>query len=276
MAAEKNNLSQPNLSRNIKILEENLNLKLVNTNNKGFKLTLEGEKLFKQLDEVFNNLKNNNDESEGLIGKIKIGTTRSIADNRILEYISQFNKKYPQVEIKIVTDNASNLNMYLAEHSIDVLIDYLPHINYSEKYNFEVITIGKFNTCFACSKEFYKKNGKKIQTFKDLNKYNLVVPGSSKRRQILEQFLQERNLSIKAKIEMPDSKLMIDFIKNNDYIGYFIEDEIKDNELVKLDLIEKMPVNSYALIYPTNIMNNVTKKFVELVVEKIPNWYLIV
>lgn len=52
-AAEKNLLSQPNLSRTVQGLEETLKLKLINTSNKGVVLTNDGEKLYKQLDQMF-------------------------------------------------------------------------------------------------------------------------------------------------------------------------------------------------------------------------------
>ena len=69
-------------------------------------------------------------------------------------------------------------------------------------------------------------------------------------------------------MEMPDSKLMIDFVNDTDYIGYFVENELIDNNLVKLQLREEMPVNSIGIIYHKKAINNAAKKFIELVVNK--------
>ncbi|MDO5556459.1 MAG: LysR family transcriptional regulator [Clostridia bacterium] len=262
-AAENHYLSQSNLSRTIKNLEEALELKLLIKTNKGIKLTLDGERLYKQLDEMFSNFNNNLDETTG---KLVIGTTRNIADYKLINYLSDFNKKYPRVNVKIVTDSASNLNEYLVKHRIDVLIDYLPHINSTEKYEFETKFIEQFKTCFACTKELIANN--KIKSLQDLGDFNLVIPGSSRRRQILDEVLQKNNIELNPIIEMPDSKLMIDFVKMNNYIGYFIEDEIKDTDLVKINLKEEMPINSIGIIYHKRTMNDTTKKFVELVLEK--------
>ena len=64
---------------------------------------------------------------------------------------------------------------------------------------------------------------------------------------------------------MPDSKLMADFVKKTDYIGYFIEDEILEYNLRKLDIKETLPENTIGIIYYKSLINNATKTFIELV-----------
>ena len=54
-----------------------------------------------------------------------------IVPNKLLAYLVKFNTKYPKVKVRIITDSAVNLNNYLLEHKIDVLLDYLPNINNS-------------------------------------------------------------------------------------------------------------------------------------------------
>lgn len=269
-AAQNNFVSQSNLSRSIQNLEKTMGLILMTRNNKGIKLTLDGERLYKKLDSIFRVLEEENifslSSNEEIFGLITIGTTRNIADYVLEKYLTLFNKKYPQVKIKIITDSASNLNDYLINHKIDVLIDYLPHINSSEKLDIEVKAIGQFNTCFACSSKFYAKNKDKIKTLKDLMKYNLVIPGNSRRRQLLDELLQSNSIKLDPSIEMPDSKLMADFVSKNDYVGYFIDIEANDFKLVKLDLQEDLPLNYVGIIYPKHTVNKITQEFIKLVV----------
>lgn len=266
-AAEEHYVSQPNLSRNVKNLEETLGLELIIRNNKGIKLTSDGLDLYKKLDDAFSGFIKYNKQDEELSGTIAIGTTRNIADNRLSKYLLMFNKIYPKVKIKIFTDSASNLNEFLANHKIDVLIDYLPNINFSESLNLEIKAIEEFNTCFACSKDFYESCGKNIKKLSDLNNYDLLIPGSSRRKQMLDKVLQSNNVELKPIMEMPDSKLMADLVNGNDYIGYFVEDEAKHYNLKKLDLDIPLPTNSIGLIYRKNTMNKITKNFVEMVLD---------
>jgi len=265
-AAQNNYISQPSLTRSIQNLESELNLTLINRTNKGITLTLNGEKLYKQLDEIFSKFNEKMSSNlSGLKGNLTIGTTRNIADNRLSKMLTAFCKLYPNVKINIIIDSATNLNAYLMEHKIDVLIDYLPHINYSEKFEIEVKAIGQFRTVFACSKKFYESNYKNIKTINDLNKYKLIIPGNSRRRQLLDEFLQNSNITLTPIIEMPDSKLMADFIKGNDCIGYFIEEEADDYNLAKFSFDEELPINSIGIIYSKNTINEITRRFIELV-----------
>lgn len=271
-AANKYSLQQSNLSRNIQALEEELNLKLINSNNKGIELTIDGERIFKELEPIYENLIKIKDNlsinNNNLIGEITIGTTRNIADNILSNYLTKFYQLYPNVNVNIITDSASNLNNYLVEHKIDLLIDYLPHINSSAKYDFEVVGIDSFKTCFACSSKFYDEYSSKIKKLNDLKNYKLIIPGSSRRRQFLDEVLQSNNVKLNPVMQMPDSKLMADFVKQNDCIGYFIEEEVIDYNLKKIELEEELPINNIGLIYPKKLINNIAQKFVELIINK--------
>lgn len=267
-AADKIYTSQSNLSKRMQTLENNLNIKLFISTNKGITLTSDGEKLYKDLtSKTLNNLisLNNVEDQTAFYGRIVIGTTRNIADNILAKYLSMYMKKYPNVEIKIITDNASNLNNFLLEHKIDVLIDYLPQINFTEKYDFVIKAFSEFKTCFACNNTYYDKIAKNIKSLNDLNNYNLIIPGSSRRRQMLDEVLQKNNVELSPQVEMPDSKLMADVVKNGNYIGYFIENEVEDYGLSKINLKEEMPVNAFGIVYSKDTINFNAMNFINLI-----------
>lgn len=270
-AGRKYFISQSSLSRSVAKLEQILNLKLFQTNNKGIQLTLDGERLFHTLDQFFNSIDifKASELKSVCDAVLTIGTTRNIADFSLAKYINKFSQKYPEVKISIKTDSASNLNDYLLNHKIDVLIDYLPHINYSEKFDLEVKPVSQYETTFACSKPYYEKIKTKINSLKDLSKYNLVISGSSRRRQMLDEILQKNNIELFPKHLMPDSKLMADFIKENEYIGYFIKEEVETYDLAEIKLSEEMPVNPVGIIYPRKTLNEVAHKFVNIVLENL-------
>ncbi len=269
-AGRKQSISQSSLSRSVSQLEKILDLKLLKTNNKGFELTLDGERIYNKLDKFFSSIETFTADqlSSNLDVVLTIGTTRNIADFVLSKYLTKFTKKYPNVKISIKTDSASNLNDYLMNHKIDVLIDYLPNINYSEKQDLDVKPITQYNTCFACSKSYYEKIKNDIKSLNDLVRYKLVISGSSRRRQMLDEILQKNGIELNPNHLMPDSKLMADFIKDNDLIGYFIEDELKEYDLVKIELKEEMPTNPIGIIYPKKTINHVAKDFVKVITEK--------
>lgn len=265
--ASENYISQSNLSRNIRSLEGHLNLNLLIRNNKGVFLTLDGERLFESLKEIFEKMENSQiNNTEMLNGSIVIGTTRNIADNKLADYLVKFRRFYPSIKIQIITDSATNLNEYLINKKIDVLLDYLPNINFARKNNFIVKPVSEFQTCFACSLSFYEKYGDRIKELKDLQNYDLVIPGSSRRRQMLDELLQSKGILFQPVVEMPDSKLMKTFIKQIDAIGYFVKEEIINDKDVKiLNIKETLPSNAIGIIYDEHL-NIEAKKFVDLII----------
>lgn len=269
-AANKYYISQPSLTRNVKLLEEKLSLQLYTKTNKGINLTLDGKRLFKKIEPVFTELSKTlfNACDEKNKENIVIGTTRNISDFKLEKYLSKFIKLYPSVKVNIITDSASNLNSYLIDHKIDVLFDYLPQINNSEKYNFEVRAIDQFQTCFACSEKYFDEIKNEVKSLNDLDNYNLVIPGSSRRRQLLDIILQKNNINLNDCSTMPDSKLMIDFVNNNDYIGYFTKEEIESTNLKEITLKEEMPINSIGIIYHKSLVNKIVGNFLDIIIDK--------
>lgn len=239
-AAKNNYVSQSNLSRNIKKLEEIMNLKLLNTSNKGFELTNDGLMLYNKLDIMFSNV--NSEEVSDIT--LTIGTTRNIADILLSKYILKFKEKFPNVKLKIIIDNAESLDIFLSKHKIDILIDYLPHINYNNSSDLKT---------------------EKIKTLKDLQDYKLIIPGFSRRKQFLNDLLQSQNIDLNPIMQLPDSKLMADLVKDTDYIGYFIKEEIRYYGLKEIKLKEKMPVNHIGIIYYKSYINNIAKEFIKIV-----------
>ena len=268
-AAEKYLLSQSNLSRSIKNLENDLGLILLNRNNKGIVLTSVGKELYNKLDIFFNSFSydNNKLKNSKLSGTLTIGTTRNIADNKLSKYILKLTKLYPEISVKVWIDNASNLSEMLKKHTIDVLIDYLPFKNDYENKDVIIQKIDSFKTFFACNKNFYEKEKNNIKKISDLNNYNLIIPGSSRRRDILENLLQQVNVKLVAKIQIPDSKLMADLVLNSNYIGYFIEEEINLYNLAKIHLNVETPDNEIGLIYYKSSVSEETSKLIEIILE---------
>ena len=84
---------------------------------------------------------------------------------------------------------------------------------------------------------------------------------------MLDEILQKNNIKLIATHSMPDSKLMADFIKENDFIGYFIEEEVKEYDLIKIKLKEEMPINSIGIIYSKKTINRVAKDFIEIILK---------
>ena len=126
-AAEKTLTSKSNFHRTIKALEENLNLELFIKTNKGVKLTLDGEKLYKELDNMFGkNIFKTEINDKELTGTIKIGTTRNISDYKLEKHLTEFINQHPNVDIKIIQE-------YLGHSAIATTANFYLHPDIAQK-----------------------------------------------------------------------------------------------------------------------------------------------
>lgn len=270
-AGKKYYIAPSSLTRSVAKLESILNLKLVESNNSGFKLTLDGERLLKKLETLFSNIKDFNSEDilNTLDNEVIIGTTRNISDNYLADYLVKFYKLYPNVKIKIFTYSASELNKCLVDGSVDLLLDYLPNDNPVVKasgLDLQTKFLKNFNTCFACSKDYYNKVAKNIKSLKDLENHTLAIPGKSRRRMFLDLLLKENNVELYSTMEMPDSKTMAVVVRESDVIGYFIEEFVDEYDLVKLNIKEELPKNPIAIMYLNKNFNNVARAFIDFMI----------
>lgn len=195
---------------------------------------------------------------------LKIGTTRNISDYKIAKILTEIHKLNLGIKIGFILSEPIKLNDDLKKGEIKILIDYIPNINFANNCGFEEIPIGCFKTCFACSNDNYEKY-KDLRTLDNLIKQNLIIPGPSRRRQWLDEFLRTHNIKIDSLYFLPDSKCMADFVINNDFIGYFMEDEVAFYNLKNIKLDEEMPTNPVGVIYSKKA-NRMIKKIVEIIV----------
>lgn len=118
-ASLKLSLTQPAVSHQIQLLEEEYNVKIINRGKKEITLTREGEvivnfaKKFKAMEEQMIG------ELHNLSIKIKMGITHTAESNAITEIVARFTKLNPNVSIIIITDTTPNLYKMVENYELD-------------------------------------------------------------------------------------------------------------------------------------------------------------
>jgi hypothetical protein len=119
-------LSQPSLSKQIKILEQNLNISLINRENNKVSLTENG-KIFLEYSErilclceescrVLIDLKNGNR------GKLRIGVSQTIETYLMPSILLLFTENYPQIWVKVQVNGTANIIKAIIKNEIDIAI----------------------------------------------------------------------------------------------------------------------------------------------------------
>ena len=268
-ASKKLYITQSAVSKAIKKLESDLDTNLFYRNNKGVRLTEKGEELLFYVEEAFNNLTTAERvmiESNTLNkGKLSIGVPSQIGSFYIFEDIANFHRKYPNIEITIISKTTTQLLRLLEQHEIDFIIDTSP-IN-TNIDNIVIKHLSDVLNCFAVKSDTKLDIGK-IKSIKDLSKYPLVLPikGTDNRRQ-LEKLFDMNKVSLNNVINIHTSEMIVGSIKEDLGIGYIIYDVIKDNiksgEFKMIDLKEKLPVVSINLVYIPKYLTIAPRFFIE-------------
>lgn len=268
-ASKKLFITQSAVSKAIKKLEEDLNTNLFYRNRNGVKLTDKGIQLLFYVKEAFNNLITAERaiiESKSLNqGKISIGVPSQIGSFFIFENITQFHKKFPNIEITIISKTTTQLLKLLEQHELDFIIDTSP-IN-TNIDNVVIKPLKKVESCFAVKKDT-EFNIKDIKNINDLKKFPLALPvkGAYNRRQ-LDKFFEKNNFEPNNVINIHTSEMIVGAIKKDLGIGYIIYDVIKDNvengEFQVIKFIEDLPKTEINLVYIEKYLTIAPKYFIE-------------
>lgn len=268
-ASKKLFITQSAVSKAIKNLEEELNTNLFYRNSKGVKLTEKGEELLFYVEEAFNNLiiaERTMLESKTLNkGKISIGVPSQIGSFYIFEDISNFHKKYPNIEITLISKTTTQLLKLLERHEIDFIIDTSP-IN-TKIDNIVIKPLIEVDNCFVVKTDTSIPI-EKINSIKDLSNYPLVLPikGTNNRRQ-LDKIFEKNNVELNNVINIHTSEMIAGSIKKDLGIGYIIYDVIKDNvkngEFKIIDIKETLPKITINLVYIEKYLTIAPRFFIE-------------
>lgn len=187
-------LTQPAVSTQIRLLEEELNVTLISRKSNDF-LTDEG-KVF--LEYCYNQVKQYNELKTKLNKKkqhtrLKIGVTRSLENNFISRTLGIYAVIHPEYKISIITDNAVNLLTMLENNQLDFIIvgDKINHTSFNS------IKLDSDTLVCVMSNDSTLKN-KKYVTLNDIKTMPLIMRhSSSETRKLFDTQLQKQNDNIK-------------------------------------------------------------------------------
>ena len=270
-AAQNSFTSQPAISKSIKNLEEELGTQLFYRKKDGVLLTPKGEELLYYVEKSYSNLITAERimvETEDLKrGKLSIGMPSNIGAFYLFDKVIEFHKKYPNIEVTVVTGGTKYLLDLLDSHRVDLLFDMAPvDIHLNDEMTCDKITNVKY--CFAYKNDSKLFDPSKVKSIKDLRKVPLIlpIPGTSNRN-ALDALFDSSNVMVENVLNIHTSEMIESFIKKDLGVGYIIYDVIKNDvskgELCVLDLGVDLPSVDIDIVYNKKFLSTAPKRFVE-------------
>lgn len=273
-AADKLLISQPAVSYQIKVLEEQLGITLFVRTKKGVTLTDEGKILYSYISKGIENFINGENALTNLknldYGIIRIGASTTVSKHVLMPYLKIFHKLYPNIEINITNNLTEELMRELRNGNLDILILNLPM---NEGKDLDIKNILEVQDIFVANKDYYDILNKKI-SLNDLNNYPLLFQKKpSNTRDYLDNYLNTNKIKLIPKMEIVSYNLIMDFIKIGFGIGYatkeFIKEELNNGDLYELNVIPKIPKRFIgAVTLKQTIPNFSVNKLIDLMTKK--------
>ena len=272
--ADKLLISQPAVSYQIKVLEEQLGITLFVRTKKGVTLTDEGKILFSYISKGIENFINGENALTNLknldYGIIRIGASTTVSKHVLMPYLKIFHKLYPNIEINITNNLTEELMRELRNGNLDILILNLPM---NEGKDLDIKNILEVQDIFVANKDYYDILNEKI-SLNDLNNYPLLFQKKpSNTRDYLDNYLNANKTKLIPKMEIVSYNLIMDFIKIGFGIGYatkeFIKEEINNGDLYELNVTPKIPKRFIgAVTLKQTIPNFSVNKLIDLMTKK--------
>lgn len=274
-AAEELMISQPAISKSIKSLEEQLGGQLFIRTKRGVILTDEGKEFYNYISRAMEYIYNAENKFTDLInlntGTIKIGVSATLTKEFLVPYLEEFHKRYPKIDIQIVTNLTTELIPKLKNGLIDLII--LNIVDDILDKDMSVIKCRQIEDCFVVNNSYKELLDKEI-SFADLKNYPLLLQSKgSNTRMFLDNLTKQNGVILKPIMELASYSLVVEFSKIGFGIGYvvkdYIKEELKNKELFVLNIKENIPKREIGIVTSkTHLPSFSAKKLIEIITKE--------
>jgi DNA-binding transcriptional LysR family regulator len=259
-AAELLYLSQPSLSKQIKTLEKNLDVLLINRENNKISLTESG-KVFLQYSERILALCEEScraliDLKNGERGNLTIGASQTIGTYLMPRVLALFAQNYPQIDLKVQVNSTRVIARNILNREIDLAVvgGKIPN-ELKKNLSVEHFVEDEFSLIISRSHPFAKK---KIITKEDLYHLNFITLNSNSTiRKFIDDILTQNQIETKQlKIIMQLNS--IEGIKTAVSLGLgaaFVSSSAIEKEL-ELKTIEILKIQNIKITRTLSIISN--------------------
>lgn len=259
-AAELLHISQPSLSKQIKILEENLDVSLINREHNKISLTESG-KVFLQYSERILALCEEScraliDLKNGERGNLTVGASQTIGIYLLPRVLALFAQNYPQINLKVQVNSTRIIAKNVLNRDIDIAVvgGEIPN-DLKKNLTVEKFVEDEFSLIIAKSHPFATK--KKI-TREDLYHLNFITLNSNSTiRKFIDNILMQNQIETKQlKIIMQLNS--IEGIKTAVSLGLgaaFVSSSAIEKE-IELNKIEILKIENIHITRTLYIINN--------------------
>ena len=185
-AAEQCNVSQSAISQQIKKLEDELGVKLLERHNRTFSLTPAGEHFYRKSLVIASDLKQLIRETKRISDNdkavLKIGYYKGYHGNELSEAVSLFSEKYPNVDVQIMVGSHEELYHAMENGSVDLALSDQRRA-FSDAYSNEILAESKIFIELSTKNPLSKLNTLEVSDLKNTPCILVINPAGQQEEQ---------------------------------------------------------------------------------------------
>lgn len=262
--------SQPNITRAMNCLEQQIHATLFIRTNRGVQLTSEGEELYNYVsaamiqifaaEEAFS-------ENDGLLhGKIAVGTSETALNIFLLDKLKAFHQEYPGIRLKLYNYSTPQAMEAIRSGKVDFAVVTTP---VEVTGPLKVVTLQSFNEILVGGRTFDRLKDR-IVSLTDLKDDSLIGLGRKTMTfKFYNQFFLEHGLEFVPDIEVATSDQILPMVKSELGLAFIPEpmarEAVKKQEVVKIPLQEEIPKREICLVYDyQHPRNSAARQFIAM------------
>lgn len=250
--------NQPNVTKVMNKLEQQLGCTLFVRSNRGITLTSEGALLYERVKAAYEQLRRAEEElgrDAGLEnGIVNIGASETALHGVLLKVLHTFHEQHPKVRIHLFNHSTPQAIQALKQGLVDFCVVTTP-LDIPKR--FKTTEIMKFTESLIASKDFVNQEKKDSFAIMELADFPIVsmAEGTGTYEYYTEVFA-EYGCQFCPNIQAATSDQLIPLIENNLGIGFvpefMAEEWLHEKNLKRLSLKNKLPARAICLVENTD------------------------
>ncbi|MFD0696670.1 LysR family transcriptional regulator [Paenibacillus sp. GCM10027628] len=270
-AADKIGISQPNLSLQIKALEEEIGMPLFDRIGKRIALTEAGSILLRHTRSMFQNLQNALHEMDELRhqqgGSLGVGVLPSELDFRLTPMFISFRHKYPNVRLKIVS--AVDIAQLVLSTEIDIGISVKPL--YDPRLIVRPLTREEYGVVMSEDHELASRETVSLSELEGLP--IILYPKGFWGRELVENCCLQHGFKLNVVVETTSNPSLFHFVRENMGVTiqtYPLVKSMDDPKLRFIPIHDHPPVREMSIIYRADkYLGHAAQTFIHIAEERL-------
>lgn len=264
--------SQPAVSQSIKLLEEKLGGQLFYRTPRGVSLTLEGEVLFKYIEQGYGLMQTAERKFLELknltLGQIRIAACSTTCKYYLMKYLEEYSINFPNIKIYIKDQPTYKIVQALEAGEVDIGV---LNMNLENTNSLNINKVFKLQDCFVVGEKYKNISKKQISLKKIIDSYPIILPEKgSDRRDSIDKYFSSYGLKVLPQIQLSSMDLLIEFAKKGLGVSCVVEDyiqkELEEKQLYKISIKEKISERVLGIATHKNIpISTATEEFIKII-----------